>query len=464
MEEFHQQTAHELLGQLRSGAVSSAELVEYFQLRIAQNPELGAFVTLTPQVAQAQIRDLDNGGGGLLAGLPHGDKDLEHRRNTVTLYGSLAVAQLKRTLPESAETAPSDPLVQQCDQLGLVSLGKTNTPEFGLTGYTESYVAPAARHPLDLSLNAGGSSGGAAAAVAGGLLPAAIGSDGGGSVRIPAATVGLVGLKPGRNVVGADRGKESPTGVVHGPLTKDVRDCALYFGALSETLSPNWEESLQQSVSSLRIGVATDSPWNPTFECSPAAEVLPAVTSTVRYLGKLGHSVQDVSLAHSQYGDLFQGAWFRAARGVPPGLDTGLLQPISRWLIDSGRALSEQQCQQNIAGIKLFRREMEQRLDDYDLILTPALGLPPQTVGSYPLDGPANFAKQVEYSPYTSWVNIMGWPAIVLPISQLKYGPAGSHLPFGVQLIGKPGAEWQLLTIAAHLEALAADRRHSSAL
>lgn len=448
-------SAFELVALLKAGEIRPEDATQYYQRQIENHPELGAFVTVTPSQADRLLEELPQRSGAALWGLPHADKDLAVRAGVPTLFGSLAVAQAISAYPQMAEL-PSDPIVVQSDDLGLISLGKTNTPEFGLYGYTESEVAPPARHPEDLSLGAGGSSGGAAAAVAGGLLPAAIGSDGGGSVRIPAATVGLVGLKPGVGRVIADRGVESPTGVVSGPLTRTVLDAALFYAALAgedtAELERRLEEPESQNAQPLRTVFATDSPWHPTFPADPHPLVLKALEEGLGALRGGEPAAKEISLATPGYGDLFTTAWFRAAGTIPETLNEDLFNPVTRWLVRSGRELTEEEIEENQRGVVRFRADMAERLADADLIVTPALGLPPQATGSYPVQPEENFAKQVSYSPYTSWVNLMGWPAITLPVGRWKWGPAGKSLPFGVQLIAKPGQEWQLLRTAARLE------------
>ena len=447
MSELSSLPAYRQLQLLKAGDVSPATLAEHYQARITAAPELGAFVTLTPRVAEGLITQLPGSRGLPLWGLPHADKDLAVRPGVPTLFGSLAVAQALRLYPGAMEAAP-DPVVAESDRLGLVSLGKTNTPEFGLYGYTESDVTAPARHPQDLSLNAGGSSGGAATAVAAGLLPAAIGSDGGGSVRIPAATVGLVGLKPGQDVMIADRGRSTPTGVVSGPLTRDTRDAALFFAAFSGQEATPWEDWLEKEPAPVRVGIAEDSPWQPDFELNLDGVVLEAMEVARTLLAPYCASQSSVSLKTPGYGALFQRAWFRAAASVPEMLNSELFQPTSRWLVTEGRDLSAAAIDENKRGVRDFRNSMAERLRRFDVILTPALGLGPQPVGSYPSEPHANFAKQVAYSPFTSWVNLMGWPAITVPVTRISWGPLGHELPFSVQLVGKPGSEWQLLSLA----------------
>ena len=185
-------TLVELVQALRSGEATPAQAVAHHLGRIAERDDLGAFVEVTAESALARAEAL----GPIpkdpppLWGVPLADKDLVAREGVPTRYGSRAFDDF---VPEA-----SDPLALALDGLGAVSLGKTSTPEFGLTGYTEPAAGEPCRNPWDPATGAGGSSGGAAVAVATGMLPAAVASDGGGSIRIPAATVGVVGLKPSR--------------------------------------------------------------------------------------------------------------------------------------------------------------------------------------------------------------------------------------------------------------------------
>ena len=201
MFELHHLTAQEQADWLRRGDVSPTELTTHYLERIARlDGELGAFTTVTADAALARAAYVESTLSRALAlwGVPLGDKDLSARAGVRTTYGS--------RLFETFVPTESDEIVTALDDAGAISLGKTNAPEFGLPSYTESLVAPPARNPYDTALGAGGSSGGAVVAVAAGLLPVAPGSDGGGSIRIPAAATGLVGLKPSRGrVPAADR-------------------------------------------------------------------------------------------------------------------------------------------------------------------------------------------------------------------------------------------------------------------
>jgi len=190
MSELHEYTALELHQLLQRREVSPVELAQHYLDRIERlDPGVGAFATVTPEAALERARHVEERvpTAAPLWGLPLADKDLHRRAGVPARFGSRAFADF---VPDE-----SDELVRAVDDAGAVSLGKTATPEFGLPSYTEGLVGPPTRNPWDPALGAGGSSGGAAAAVAAGMLPFAPGTDGGGSIRIPAAACGLVGVK-----------------------------------------------------------------------------------------------------------------------------------------------------------------------------------------------------------------------------------------------------------------------------
>ncbi|PPF09341.1 amidase, partial [Rathayibacter sp. AY1A5] len=197
MFELHHLSAQEQWDWLQRGEVTPLELADHYLARIERwNGELGAFATVTADRARERASSLGTGPGTApLWGLPSGDKDLWRRAGVRTASGS--------RLREHHVPTASDEIVEVLDAAGAVSLGKTAAPEFGMPSYTETLIGPPAVTPWDTRLGAGGSSGGAAVAVAAGLLPFAPASDGGGSIRIPAAACGLVGLKPSRGRVAA---------------------------------------------------------------------------------------------------------------------------------------------------------------------------------------------------------------------------------------------------------------------
>ena len=228
MTELHEYTALELHQLLQRRQVSPVELAQHFLDRIARlDGEIGAFATVTPEAAIARARHVEEHvpTAAPLWGMPLADKDLHRRAGVPARFGSRAFTDF---VPDD-----SDELVLAVDAAGAVSLGKSATPEFGLPSYTEGLAGPPTRNPWDPSLGAGGSSGGAAAAVASGMLPFAPGSDGGGSIRIPAAACGLVGVKPSRGRVPAGSGLASLAGLgVAGPIARNVADAALLLDGM----------------------------------------------------------------------------------------------------------------------------------------------------------------------------------------------------------------------------------------
>lgn len=426
---------------LAAGEVSPRQAVEHFLERIARlDAGLGAFVEVTADVALERAdrleRETPPGAGRLrmpLWGLPTADKDLVARAGVPTRYGSLARA--------AHVPAVSDPLALALDAAGALSLGKTNTPEFGLTGYTESAVAPPARDPWDPRNGAGGSSGGAAVAVAAGLLPLAVGSDGGGSIRIPAATVGVVGLKPSRGRVAVD----AATGlVVTGPLARTVADAAVLFDALAGPVAS------APRPGRARVGVTTVSPWDDDEDIRLDPDAATAVAWAADALDADGHAVTPAPWRPRGYAALFRVLWRASAARLELSADElRRVEPITAWLVREGRDLPDAELAGARAAASVFERDTIEAFAPYDAVLTPALALPPRPVGWFDAADPErNFAQQVQYAPYSSFVNVAGLPAIVVPVTR----DAAGH-PVSAQLVGRPGGEATLLRLAAELEA-----------
>ncbi len=467
MFELHHLTAHEQWDWLHRGEISPRELASHYLSRIeALNPTLSAFITITAEAALERAGQLEKQPAPLaLWGLPIADKDLYLRKGVRTTFGSSLFADF---IPES-----SDDLVRILEEAGSISLGKTNTPEFGLTSYTENLVAAPARNPYDLSLGPGGSSGGAAVAVAAGMLPFAPGSDGGGSIRIPAAATGLVGLKPSRGLIPAGTGIDKLAGlVVPGSLARTVVDAAMLLDAMNTgeypfTLrSPGRDDGAFLSAAvrgegRFQIGVMTSSPWDSAYEITIEPEAKDALDFAVGQLDELGHGIQSIQLEpQDYYAEAFKTVWKSGAASIPASeADLELVEPLTRWLIREGRALSAVQLSGALSKLTEFERTVIRTFSKTDAVLTPALAMTPRPVGWYdPEDPEENFAQQVRYTPFTSFVNVCGLPAITLPVHSTSVG-----LPMGVQLIGKPGGERTLLSIGAQLERrLQWQRRHPS--
>ncbi|GGI04796.1 amidase [Isoptericola cucumis] len=482
MDDLHELTAVRLRDLLRTGELAPAEVADHFLARIERaNPDLGAFVAVTPREARERAAALERDGAGrhaTLWGLPSGDKDLWARAGVPTGFGSRAFAGADAVVPPA-----SDEIVEVLDAAGTVSLGRTTAPELGFPAYTEPLAGPVARNPWDTSLGAGGSSGGAAVAVAAGLLPFAPGSDGGGSVRIPAAACGVVGLKPSRGLVPAGSGQESLGGlVVNGPLARTTADTALLLegmltwgpdGRVAHPLtlrapSARAGEYLAAATRGevggsggedvrgrFRVGVTTDSAWDDFYEITTSPEARAALDAGVGVLVGLGHDVEETALeAAPEYGPAFRTLWMAGASAVPIDDPAVLdrLEPLTRWLIGRGREVPAREVSEALRTLTAYERRLLAQVARYDVVVTPALAMTPRPVGWFdPQDPERNFAQQCQYTPWTSMLNVAGLPAITVPTHRTDEG-----LPMGVQLVGSPGRERTLLAVAAQLE----DRLH----
>ncbi|MBT2597043.1 amidase [Arthrobacter sp. ISL-72] len=482
MAEIHELSAVGLRNALRSGEVSAREVARHFLARIeARNPGLGAFITVTAEQALAEAASADARHAGharsaghteqlpLLHGLPVAFKDLTDVAGVVTTHGSAALDR---------KPAPVDgALAAAVKGAGAISLGKTQVPEFGLTAYSENLIAPPSRNPHALSRSSGGSSGGSAAAVAAGLVPFAPGSDGGGSVRIPAAACGLVGLKPGRGLVPAGENTGDPARlVVAGPLARSAEDAALMLDALTAGSGSGLETgpeaggylaSLSRPTRRLRIGVSLDSPWQAIFPFTPDPEAMEALNEGVRLLEAAGHSTAEAGIRFdNRYPDAFTTAWTAgvgSARIAPQR--EALLTPLTRTFRRRAQQRSASKLNEALAFLRQFERDTISQYAQWDLILTPALAQTPRPVGwftgashgdgywpaaEWAGDADGDYRKQCEYAPWSSMVNVCGLPAISIPVHWTG-GSSGAGLPMGIQVVGPMGSEALLLQVAAQL-------------
>ncbi len=448
--ELHDLTALEQAAAVRSGEVSTRELVEHHLARIdRRSSELGAFVTVTAEAARAATPV----GEGPLAGVPTAIKDLNATAGIRTGFGS----------PVFADFVPDfdDEVVRRIAHAGMVSLGKTSTPEFGSPCYTEPEGAPPAVTPWDPARMAGGSSGGAAAAVAAGLVPVAQGSDGGGSIRIPASCCGLVGLKPTRGRISSAPMYGDPVGLAtNGSLARTVRDAAALLDVMAGRAvgDPFWApESSEPFLSAcdrdpgrLRIARFAE-PVIAAADVDP--ECLSAWEATSVLLASLGHEIVDVDVPLAPEAvPVFETCWAvltaQSVVNLPEDART-LLRPLTRWLADRGLAVSGPEFGLALGELRRLAAGTLTALSPYDAVLTPTLAAPPLEVGAIrdDADPAADFEAQKRFTPFTSLWNVTGSPAISLPT---HWTPAG--LPVGVMLATAPGEEATLLSLAAQLE------------
>jgi amidase len=465
MADLHALTALEQAAAIARGDLTSAELVAHHLERVAAyGDEVGAFVTVTAEAARAAAAAADAApreGRGPLHGVPTAIKDLTMTEGVRTTFGSAAFADF--VPPVDAD------VVRFMRAAGLVSVGKTTTSELGNSLYSEGEVAPPARNPWNLAYTAGGSSGGAAAAVAAGLVPVAQGSDGGGSVRIPAAICGLVGYKPSRGLVsGGPLGFGAFGLPTHGAIAHTVTDAAALLDVLAGA-APG-EPYLQQpsppggylaaargaDPGRLRIGRFTA----PMLVDTPVDDAsLAAVERAADLLAGLGHTVEDVpSPLTPEAWPLFETVWaVLALSPVPPDREE-LLLPITRYLRARGARVGAGELLSALSALQAQVRRGVAMTGGYDVLLCPTLAVPQAEVGWFTSTGdPADdFDRQRRFSPYCAIFNVTGQPSVSVPGATTADG-----MPVGVLLTGRIGEDARLLAAAAQLErAGGAPERH----
>jgi amidase len=430
---------------IQDGEVSSVELVELYLDRIERlDPEVNAYVTVCAEEALTEARSPRP---GPFSGVPLPIKDLTETAGIRTTFSCKAFAN---HMPEHDME-----VVRRLRGAGFVLIGKTNTPEFGTTAVTESELNGVCRNPWDLSRTPGGSSGGAAAAVAAGMAPIAHGSDGGGSIRIPASCCGLFGLKPSRGRVSPAPYGDTYGFSTAGPLARTVADAAAFLDAIAGPepgdpyVAPRPERSFAEEVGAppgrLRIGVALE-PQHPVpvdAACAAAARDAAAL------LEELGHEVEAVTPPQSaETLELFAVVW-QTIPTLYPIEDGALLEATNRAFAERARATSSADYLKAYALLQLHGRMLATFCAQYDVVLTPTLARPPVPVGwvREPADPWEQYARAAEFTPFTPSVNVAGLPAASVPFARTDDG-----LPLGIHLIGRAAEESVLLRLASQLE------------
>ncbi|MFH8408333.1 amidase [Streptomyces sp. NPDC018019] len=467
MTELHDLTALEQAAGVRTGELSPVEITEHYLARAeALDGTLGAYLTRTPEIALKQATAAEDGaaaarrdGRGLppLYGVPVPVKDLTQVAGVRCTMGSRAFAD---QVPQV-----DDHVAAKLRRAGTILLGKTNTPEFGLPCYTENLLAPPARTPWDLERSAGGSSGGAAAAVAGGLAPVAHGSDGGGSVRIPAALCGLYGIKPSRGLISSGPVLHDVTGLAtSGPLARTVADAAALLDAMAgpmpgdpyaaPALPPGetYAAYARRVPGRLRIGWLAEAPF-PDIEVHPDCRA--AAAEAAALLADLGHEVEELSLpADDTSRHAFARVWsvIAASRPLPPEREAELL-PLTRYLRGRGAEVTAAEYARSLYAFRMLGQLIADgvmpRDGGFDVVLSPTVAQPPPRVGELrdDADPRAEFAAVGAFTPFTPLYNATGQPAVSVP---LHWNAAG--LPIGVMLGGRYGEDATLIALSAQLE------------
>jgi amidase len=451
VDEFAFVPATEQARLVRKREVSPVDLVQLYLERIERlDPELGAFVTVCSDAALADARTkAEAPADAPFHGVPIALKDLDTTAGIRTTFSCRPFA----------DNVPDFDLahVAKTRAAGFVVLGKTNTPEFGTTAFTDSPLNGPCRTPWDLGRNAGGSSGGAAAAVAAGLVGVAQGSDGGGSIRIPASCCGLFGFK-------ASRGRVSNAPFVPGiglgttgPLARTVADAAAYLDVVTgyewgdPFPAPPPERPFVEEVgvdpAKLRIALTTTAPID--TEVDPAC--VGATRAAAELLTSLGHEVEEAvpDWGGHELMDDFLPVW-QAIPALYPVPDPAELSELNRWYLAGAAATKSPAYAGAIGRLQLRARRIVSLWADFDLLLTPTLAMPPVPLGwdTEPDDPREQFDRAAQFTPFTAAFNVTGQPAVSLPLHWTDDG-----LPIGVQLVGPPLGDALLFRISSQLEA-----------
>jgi len=453
--------AAELVDRLSGGSISPVELVDAVLERIDRhNGTINAYVLVLAEQARAQARDSEErirrGEARPLEGLPVAIKDNVHLAGTPMTLASEAV---------DAAPSPIDSyVVSRLREAGAVFVGKTNLPELGTVPTSENRRFGATRNPWDTSRTAGGSSGGSAAAVASGMAPAAHGNDAGGSLRIPAACVGLFSIKPSRGRISMAPGGDPPFGLnVEGFITRTVRDTALLLDATHGTMPGDlhpaapparpFSDEVGADPGRLRIGFTA----KPPLQLAVEPEYVDGLRRAATLCEQLGHHVEEIE-PHWQNDDLlglFNQIWAGFFGNVVQevldgGGDLERIEPLNRALYEMSREITSGQYWRASTRMQAVVRDIAAAQSAYDVVLTPALAKPPIPIGALwegqELDPTMPMINAALFTPFTVPANLGGQPAANLPLFE------HDGLPLCVQAIGRVGDEATLIRLASQLE------------
>ena len=449
--------ATELRRLIQSKEVSIVELVELFYQRIDSiNPRLNAYLALCQDQALDQARSAQDAvqrgdSLGPLHGIPISVKDLEMTKGIPTTLGS---AVFRDRTPDIDSV-----VVERIRQAGAIILGKTNTPEFGLSGTTENKVSDPCRNPWNTERTPGGSSGGAAAALASGLCTLATGSDGGGSIRIPASFSGVFGIKPSQGRVPRYGGYGRPAAnqfSQSGPLSRTVGDAALLLQVLSgddprdptclREDTPDFSADLNNGVRGWRIAWSTDLGY-----AGVDPEVVRVTSEAAQVFQELGAEVEEPQLVVEDpfpaFWDAFATAAYTSYGHLLPEHEEEFTDYGLRSL-QYGASVSGADLSRALLRVDLLRRQMENFFDQYDLLLTPTMA-----VAAFPIEQRPGVigGKTVEpfwgYLPFTFPINMTGQTASSVPC-----GFSADGMPIGLHLVGPHGSEAKVLQASAAFE------------
>ena len=448
---------------VRAGECSARELVDAALDAIERvDGELNAFVHVAAEAARADADAIEAGDQRPLAGVPIAVKDL--LAPVAGMPMSWGMAAMKGWVPKEDGN-----VVRRLRRAGAIVVGKTNTPELGILPVTEPAANGPTRNPWDTGRTPGGSSGGSGAAVASGMVALAHGNDGGGSIRIPAAACGLVGLKPSRGRVSMQPlWTEGGVGLpVDGVLTRTVRDTAAALDVLAgyepgdafavPPPSAPFAAAAERDPGRLRVGFRVEAPNGVPVD----ADVQGAVRDAAGLLAELGHDVEETGpeVDSEGYVENFVKVWVAGTgdelhtladlRGEPIGDEE--IEPLTRQMRDVAQSMSATDYLVALDYLRRITRTITSWWQGYDILVTPTLAKPAIEIGALnpgPGEEPiAQLMNSATWVPFTPVWNVTGQPAISLPL-----GESDAGLPIGVQLIGAPAAEETLIALAAQVE------------
>ena len=449
--------ATELRSKIDDKEISIVELTQLFLDRIQLlNPKLNAYLTVCEEqalaAAQEAQKDIEQGNHrGPLHGIPISIKDLEMTQGITTTMGSLIY---KDSIPSLDSV-----VVERVKESGAIILGKTNTPEFGQSGTTENLLGGPCRNPWDINRTPGGSSGGAASALAAGLCTLATGSDGGGSIRIPASFTGLFGIKPSQGRIPRYGGYGRPAAnhfSQSGPLSRTVLDSANLLQALSgvdsrdptsiRETNPNFTRDLKQGIQGLRIGWSADLGY-----AGVDPEVVALTEASAKSFATLGANIEEVNLLledpFEAFYDVFSTATYTSYGHLLDERITDFTDYV-RNTLQHAAGLSAADLSTSLLRVDQIRRQMEIFFDDYDLLLTPTM-----PVTAFPIEERPTVigGKEVNpfwgYLPFTFPINMTGQTAANVPCGFSQNG-----MPVGLHIIAPKGSEALVLRASSAFE------------
>jgi amidase len=427
-----------------------AEVARSLAVIEERDPDLNAFSVVLANEAREQARFLELGQGGArgpLFGVPVAIKEELDVAGCVTTYGGHG---------NSTPAAADGEVVRRLREAGAIVVGKTQMPEFGAFPYTESARHGYTRNPWRRGFSPGGSSGGSAVAVSTGMVPVALGGDGGGSIRIPAACCGVFGLKP-------QRGRVTSAPHEHlwwalgtaGPLTRTVLDSAVVYDVIRGHVSVDrWQagdvgsftEAARRAPGRLRVGWCTQPP---TKGIRPHADHVSAVRDTARLLSDLGHEVREIDPHYPDPSPAFVPQFFAGIRSEAAEMEHyERLERRTRETCRLGTWVTPKVLDAALRATERFSEKANRVFDDVDVLLTPTVAHRPPRVGILDRTGTVRASlRSLPAVTYAAIWNVAGNPACSVPS-----GTGTDGLPVGVQLVGPTDGEEVLFSLAAQVE------------